>query len=540
MPRNYIRKSKEKAYSHGDIEVAVLDIQGGMSLREAERIHGITRSVLQRFIEGGSRRIGSGRRPILGEEVEAQLENCLIARAEMGFPVIKTELKELIHEYILGMGSNISTPFVNGKPGDDWYLGFMKRHPRLSLKKPELMQKSRINARDPFVVFSFYERVKDLYSECGIHSGSSALVFNTDESGFGTDPTRVRAIGQKGSGLNRVCDGSGRESTTVLACISANGKTLPPLIVYKGLAVQPRWTSDQEYPETMYAATKNGWMEEPTFFMWFSKMFIPHVEKTRTELGMEEKFAILFFDGHSSHISLRIVKLAIDNNIKLVKFPSHLTDKIQPLDTCVFGPVKTDWAKLLIEHGKSRMGRGPCHMTKNEFATLIGQLWRTISEKNCQRGFIATGLFPLSTEVVKDDWFAAGDLARYRLHKRKESLHLSGSGDCGLTAPDKIIRNIEDSSDTPIDLTTTKRPVKLIEPQPGCSRDIVKVFSEAIVRAVEQQPKTAKNGGHRLKHHTMGEVLTSADVVTRLEEAEAKKGVKRVAEGVRLTKKQKK
>lgn len=117
---------------------------------------------------------------------------------------------------------------------------------------------------------------------------------------------------------------------------------------------------------------------------------------------------------------------------------------------------------------------------------------------------------------------------------------MSGSGDCGLTAPEKIIRNVQASSDTPLDLTTTKRPVKSIEPQPGCSRDIVKVFSEAIGRAVEQQPKAAKNGGHRLKHHTMGEVLTSADVLTRLEEAEVKKGVKRAAEGVRLAKKQKK
>lgn len=103
----------------------------------------------------------------------------------------------------------------------------------------------------------------------------------------------------------------------------------------------------------MYAATKNGWMEESTFFNWFSKMFISHVLQTSAALGLEEKSAILFFDGHSSHISLRIVKLSMENNVKLVEFPSNLTDKIQPLDICVVGPVKTDWAKLLIEHGKS-------------------------------------------------------------------------------------------------------------------------------------------------------------------------------------------
>lgn len=50
-----------------------------MSLREAERIHGISRSVLHRFIEEGSARIGAGRRSILGEKVEAQLENASLS-----------------------------------------------------------------------------------------------------------------------------------------------------------------------------------------------------------------------------------------------------------------------------------------------------------------------------------------------------------------------------------------------------------------------------------------------------------------------------
>ncbi|KAJ8965365.1 hypothetical protein NQ314_004192 [Rhamnusium bicolor] len=43
-----------------------------------------------------------------------------------------------------------------------------------------------------------------------------------------------------------------------------------------------------------------------------------------------------------------------DGKCKTIKFPSHLTDQIQPLDKCVFGPVKTKWDKLLVEYGKLR------------------------------------------------------------------------------------------------------------------------------------------------------------------------------------------
>ncbi|KAJ8914120.1 hypothetical protein NQ315_016196 [Exocentrus adspersus] len=76
-----------------------------------------------------------------------------------------------------------------------------------------------------------------------------------------SDPSRLRAIGQKGKPLSRVSGGSGRESTTVLACVGADGSVLPPLIVFKGAGVQARWVSDKAYPGTLYAVSKNGWME---------------------------------------------------------------------------------------------------------------------------------------------------------------------------------------------------------------------------------------------------------------------------------------
>lgn len=200
--------------------------------------------------------------------------------------------------------------------------------------------------------------------------------------------------------LKRVCEGSGRDSTTVLACVSANGEILPPLIVFKGLAVQPSWMTKNELSGTMYSATKNGWMEEATFYMWFSKMFVPHVVQTRETNELQGQTAILFFDGHSSHISIRIIQLAISENIKLVKFPSHLTDKIQPLDVSVFGPIKTTWEQHLVEHGKTLMGTGFIRLKKTEFTGLLCKTWMTVKETKIFNGIAHTGLFPLIKKNV--------------------------------------------------------------------------------------------------------------------------------------------
>lgn len=272
---------------------------------------------------------------------------------------------------------------------------FMKRNPSLSFKKPEHLQKARQNARDPFVVYDFFERVEDIYSKSSIHENAALLVFNADETGFTSDPSRLRAIGEKGKALNRVSGGSGRESTTVLACESARGDFLPPLIVHKGIAVQPRWISSESYPGTIYAATNNGWMKESTFYDWFLKMFIPTVNEIRQNNHLEGRTAVLFYDGHSSHISIRIIEQALENKIELLKFPSHLTDRIQPLDKCVFGPVKTAWDKILVEHGKTKMGFNNSRLSKAEFVQLLSKLWKNLSRKNIIKGFNSTGLFPL-------------------------------------------------------------------------------------------------------------------------------------------------
>lgn len=77
-------------------------------------------------------------------------------------------------------------------------------------------------------------------------------IFNANESGFYSDPSKLRAIGEKGTALSRVTGGSGRESTRVLACVAADGTFLPPCIVFKGVAVQARWVSDKAYPGTYF------------------------------------------------------------------------------------------------------------------------------------------------------------------------------------------------------------------------------------------------------------------------------------------------
>ncbi|KAF2895885.1 hypothetical protein ILUMI_10290, partial [Ignelater luminosus] len=110
------------------------------------------------------------------------------------------------------------------------------------------------------------------------------FVSNADGSAFGNDPSRIKAIGELGKPLSRVSSGSERESTSVVACTSADGSLLPPFIIFKGGALQPRSTSTKAYPGTVYSVSSNSWMEELKFFNWFNSVFVMWVKELRSHL----------------------------------------------------------------------------------------------------------------------------------------------------------------------------------------------------------------------------------------------------------------
>ena len=117
----------------------------------------------------------------------------------------------------------------------------------------------------------------------------------------------------------------------------------------------------------MYSVSDSGWMESANFFQWFEKMFLPAVKHLTATAPV-----ILFFDGHHSHMSINLIKLAQTSNIYLVCLPPHTTHLIQPLDVGVFGPMKSAWRTILKRH---QIESCAATITKQEFPTLVAQLW---------------------------------------------------------------------------------------------------------------------------------------------------------------------
>ena len=123
---------------------------------------------------------------------------------------------------------------------------------------------------------------------------------------------------------------------TILAAGCADGIKLSPYVVYKGKNLWSRWTKNGP-AGSLYSVSDSGWMESANFIQWFSKLFLPAVKHL-----VDTAPIILFFNGHHSHISIKLIEEARANKVHLICFPPHTTHILQPLDVSVFGSVKNE------------------------------------------------------------------------------------------------------------------------------------------------------------------------------------------------------
>ena len=285
------------------------------------------------------------------------------------------------------------------RPGKDWLRSFMERR-NLSTKKANMISAARKSATsNPFIVNDFYDVIEKIIID---HKLNPKQVWNCDESGFPTDPSKSKVISPRGEVAYKITWGAGRENISTLAACNAAGRALDPLIIFAGKHFQSTWKGEKPLPNTMYGISSNGWMTTVVFFQWF----------TRFTEQVKERPLLLIYDGHLSHVSVELIEKAIAEEVIIVKLPPHVTDKLQPLDVCCFGPLKREWERHLCKRVNLL---GPKEtISKGTFVDLLSEVWhKGLSPNNIIAGFRATGIFPVDRSKYPNERFDARLVKRY-------------------------------------------------------------------------------------------------------------------------------
>jgi hypothetical protein len=302
---------------------------------------------------------------------------------------------------------------LSGKiPGKGWVGRFSNRNQELCSSKPSNLDPKRAQNFNASNIKHFFGLVKTIFDA---HPNLSPNhIWNMDEKGLQLGGGRkqrkkfFRPESLKQSNFYRIRSDN-LELVTIIECISPSGLSIPPSFVLSAGPIPALTDLDVEIGAV--ATSPNGWTDNELGTNWFEHTFIPFAISHK----VSDDPIILFLDGHDSHETDTLRKLAFDNNIYVVTFPSKCTHKLQPLDVVVFAQTQRSWAS----HCDRRIIEGvpmTCYNVIQEYMRVRSQ---TMTPDLCRSTFTCTGLFPFNPDVFTAEDFAPAKSYSTSMHALK-------------------------------------------------------------------------------------------------------------------------
>ncbi len=120
----------------------------------------------------------------------------------------------------------------------------------------------------------YFSLLKDVLDEHELHS-APAQVYNIDESGIPFDYKVPNVVAKTGSKKIRYRQSGKKVQVTVVACASAVGQAIPPMIIFDAQNLNHAWTKG-EVPGTRYGLSDTGWINADLFKGWMVEQFIQY------------------------------------------------------------------------------------------------------------------------------------------------------------------------------------------------------------------------------------------------------------------------
>jgi len=212
-------------------------VSEGVSINKAAAAYGINRSTLQDRIKGATTpRQAHEPEQKLSAVQERRLRDWIMVQADLGCPVSHQQVRHFANQIAVRNG------FPEGV-GKRWLQSFMDRNKEVKTLPGKSMDSDRYNGASTELIKAFFM----LLSMPAVRIVKQKNRYNIDEVGM------MEGIGLNGLFLGckdkksvLIRQPGSRSWITILECISATGKVLRPLVIFKGKTVQ-----QQHFPEKL-------------------------------------------------------------------------------------------------------------------------------------------------------------------------------------------------------------------------------------------------------------------------------------------------
>ena len=204
---------------------------------------------------------------VLTEEEEEQLATYLVKMGDLGFGLCADTVKGLAFRIVEKSGRE--HPFQDEKAGRAWFDGFCRQHPRLTIRKPQSLSYCRALCSDPETIKDFFGKLGSIYGRLNLIS-KPMQVYNLDETGVTIVHQPGKVVTEVGRRyVHAITSAEKGKTHTILACVSATGYVLPPMMIYPRKTTPPENVREGAVPNTLFSCSKNGWINADLFLEFF-------------------------------------------------------------------------------------------------------------------------------------------------------------------------------------------------------------------------------------------------------------------------------
>jgi hypothetical protein len=355
-----------------------------LTIHKAAQIYDVPNTTLRHRMDGMHSRAETRPKNQLLDELEEQvLIQHIIDLDDRGF---SPRLKD-----IEDMAKNILTSRHGPPIGKLWAHRLVKRTPELKTRFSRSYDYQRAQCEDPKLLEAWFQRVADTKAKYGIQDCD---IWNFDETGFmmGVISSCMVVTQADHKGKRKRIQPGNREWATAIACVNAEGHSIPPFLLVKGAVHLTHWYTEGGLPHNWRVKpTENGWTDNATGLDW-----VQHFNK-HTQSIKRGGYRMLILDGHESHMSIKFDEYCKAHNIVALCLPSHSSHLTQPLDIACFGVLKRNYSLELEVFIKAHI----THITKLEFFIAFRAAYsKTMTSKNIKAGFRDAGLVPFDPQAV--------------------------------------------------------------------------------------------------------------------------------------------
>lgn len=256
-----------------------------------------------------------------------------------------------------------------------------------------LVTKDRGRSLTVEAIKPWFEKVKLLFDA---HKYEPSLIYNLDETSMSSIPKPdIFVITTPELSHPTMPEPISSPSTSLLSLISADGSPMQQTMILP-LASVPHEYAALNSPQLSVIANSSGYINNTTFSVLFRTNIVPQIIKRRQTTHDPTTHAVLFMDGLVAHAQPGLLKLAKDNLIDIVFFPSYTSSHLQPLDLYVNANLKLSLSEFLPAVQPSTQAE-----KRVLFAQSLRQaLHRAFSPPTILSSFRDAGLWPFNPEIV--------------------------------------------------------------------------------------------------------------------------------------------